>query len=350
MENRVVKLVFTSILVMLVSCDEPETVVTNIVHPDGSITRKIEMRKQDNKFSITDIQVPLDSTWIITDSCEINQKGDTTWIMRAEKTFRNVEEINLSYKSDTGCNSYLLRYASFNKRFRWFNTIYRFSETIEKRFKYAYPAGDFLNKEELLWFYSPAEYNEARLKGPDSLKYKSFSDSLEKRKDEWFYRSVTAEWIGEFSDQLDRNPGDGLCFDSLRKKEDLIVNILRTQGHDFDNRWKSGHILKEILGEANALKYRAEADTALEIIEDRFPEYFAQYSVKISMPGELISSNGFVDSSHILVWPVIDEYFFAEDYEMHAESRKPNPWAWFVSAVFILFVLTGIVIRRIKKG
>ncbi len=34
----------------MVSCDEPETVVTNIVHPDGSVTRKIEMRNSKNKF------------------------------------------------------------------------------------------------------------------------------------------------------------------------------------------------------------------------------------------------------------------------------------------------------------
>jgi hypothetical protein len=207
-----------------------------------------------------------------------------------------------------------------------------------------------LNKDELLWFYSPTEYNEARLSGQDSLKYKSFYDSLEKRKDEWFYKNVAAEWIGEFSDQLDQSPGEELYWDSLKRKEDIIVSIIQTHGHDFDNLWQSGYILKELLGEANALKYRNEADTALAIVEDKLFEEFAQYSVRISMPGELISSNGFIDSSHITVWPVIDEYFFSEDYEMHAESRMPNPWAWFVSAVFVLFVLTGVVVRRIKKG
>jgi hypothetical protein len=350
MEKRVVKLVFTFILVMLVSCEEPETVVTNIIHTDGSITRKIEMRKPDNKFVITDVQVPLDSTWIISDSCEISCKGDTTWVRRAEKTFRNVDELNFAYKSDTGCNSNLTRYAGFNKKFRWFNTIYSFSETIGKRFKYGYQAGDFLNKDELLWFHSPTEYNEARLNGPDSLKYKSFSDSVEKKKDEWFYRNVAAEWIGELSVRLARKPGSDLCWDSLKKKEDIIVNIIRTHGEDFDKLWQSGHILKEILGESNALKYRTEADSALEIVEGRLFDEFAQYSVRVLMPGELISSNGFVDSSKIPIWPVIDEYFFSEDYEMHAESRMPNPWAWFVSAVFVLFVLTGVIVRRIKRG
>lgn len=350
MENRVVKLVFTIILVMLVSCEEPETIVTNIVHPDGSITRKIEMRKQDNKFLITDIQVPLDSTWNITDSCEFTQKGDTVWIKRAEKTFRNVDDLNLAYVSDTGCNSNFSRHAAFNKKFRWFNTIYSFSETIEKRFNYGYPASEFLNKDELLWFYSPAEYNEARLNGPDSLKYKAFSDSIEKRKDEWFYKVIVAEWIGEFSDQISRKPGEQLSRDSLKKREDIIVNIIRTHDDDFDNLWQSGHILKEFLGESNALKYRAEADSALKIVEERLLEEFVGYSVRISMPGELILSNGFVDSSNILLWSVNSDYFFTEDFKMWAESKVPNIWAWVLSGVFLLFVLTGITLRRIKKG
>ena len=43
---------------LVVSCNEPETVVTDYVHPDGSVTRKIEMKsiegdvKKDLKFLI----------------------------------------------------------------------------------------------------------------------------------------------------------------------------------------------------------------------------------------------------------------------------------------------------------
>ena len=68
------------ILMMVVSCDEPETVVTNYVHPDGSITRKIEMRNIKNDFKTSDHQVPFDNTWTIRDSIEIGVKGDTIWI------------------------------------------------------------------------------------------------------------------------------------------------------------------------------------------------------------------------------------------------------------------------------
>ena len=85
MKRKAIKIVVSMILILIASCDEPETVITNYVHPDGSVTRKIEMRNLKNSFKKSDIQVPFDSTWIVKDSIEINKKGDTTWIKRAVK-------------------------------------------------------------------------------------------------------------------------------------------------------------------------------------------------------------------------------------------------------------------------
>jgi hypothetical protein len=77
---------------------------------------------------------------------------------------------------------------------------------------------------------------------------------------------------------------------------------------------------------------------------------FAGYSLKAAMPGKLIASNGFADSSNTVLWPVSDDFFMTENYEMWAESKVPNIWAWVVSGVFILFVITGLVIRKNKRG
>ncbi len=70
MKTKSLKVAITFILVMIVSCDEPETVVTDIVHPDGSITRRIEMKNIRKKFEVSDVQVPYDSTWTVRDSLE----------------------------------------------------------------------------------------------------------------------------------------------------------------------------------------------------------------------------------------------------------------------------------------
>ena len=50
-----------------------------------------------------------------------------------------------------------------------------------------------------------------------------------------------------------------------------------------------------------------------------------------------------------LLWPVKSDYFLTEPYEMWAESKITNPWAWIVSGLFLAFVLTGVMVRVRKK-
>jgi hypothetical protein len=67
------------------------------------------------------------------------------------------------------------------------------------------------------------------------------------------------------------------------------------------------------------------------------------------MPGEIIGTNGFIDSTKTLSWPVHSDFFMTEPYVMFAESKIPNRWAWIVSGIFLLFVLAGIIFRVVKK-
>jgi hypothetical protein len=46
---------------------------------------------------------------------------------------------------------------------------------------------------------------------------------------------------------------------------------------------------------------------------------------------------------------VKSDYFLTEPYEMWAESKIPNGWAWIVSGLFIVFVIAGVIFRIIKK-
>ena len=95
-----------------------------------------------------------------------NQKGDTTWIKRAEKLFRNIDEINAAYKNDTSSNGKFPRHASFSRKFRWFNTAYRFSEIVDKRISSGYSIRNFLNDEELTYFYSPEDLEIRKFTDP----------------------------------------------------------------------------------------------------------------------------------------------------------------------------------------
>jgi hypothetical protein len=336
-------------ILFVASCNEPETVVTDYVHTDGSVTREIKMKsiaeKAGERFRLSDIQVPLDSTWNVKDSAEINVKGDTVWVRRAKKFFRNTDEINLTYRCDSGANRKALRKALFERKFRWFNTVYRFSEQIDKRMTSGYPVTDFLDNEELLCFYTPDYLRFEKENGPDSLKYKALGDSVSKKVELWNTRNLVSGWIDEFTKMSGGKSDEKSAPDSLKTREDELVSLIRSDEKKFDSLWTNGVILKKFLGGTDYEKFKPAADSAAEKIAQQIWTDFREYSVRIVMPGKLTGSNGFFDSCKVLLWPVRSDYFTTETYEMWAESVVPNSWAWIISGLFVAFVLSGFLIK-----
>lgn len=348
MKGKTLKAVVSMFIIIAVSCGEPETVVTNIVHTDGSVTRLLEMRSSENNFEISDIQVPFDSTWTVRDSIEIEKNGDTIWVKRAEKYFAGVGQINNDYLNDSSANKITTRRAEFIKKFRWFNTVYRFSEIIESTMTNGYPVSEFMNEEELDWFYSPESVAMGKLAGPDSLKYKTLSDSVDEKTERWLYKSVVSEWVSKFKQLAQGKPGLDETVGILKENEEMIADMILEDDEKFDSLWTNNIILKDLIGDENAMRFKADADSATEISDD-FLIDFVPYTLRIIMPGEVIGTNGFIDSAKTLFWPVNSNYFFTEPYIMYSESRISNGWAWIFSAVFLLFVLTGIIFRIIRK-
>lgn len=349
MKARSLKYTVTFILLFIVSCDEPETVVTDIVHPDGSVTRRIEMKNIKDNFKISDVQVPFDSTWTVRDSIVTDGGEDTLWIKKIEKTFRNVEELNQTYISDSSGNSAARRRTEFKKTFRWFNTGYRFAEIIEKRLEHGYPLSEYLNNEELTWFYTPDNITIEMKKGPDSLKYRALDDTIQKKTDSWILRCLASEWSAEFASLIAGKAGPELSQESLRSREDELISLIEKSGKDLDSLWNNGIIQNEFLGRENAQKFRAEADSAAGTVAEKLFFNFNDYSLRIIMPGELIGANGFPDSAGVMQWRVKSDFFITEPYVMWAESKTPNKWAWILTVIFVVFVMAGIIFRAVRK-
>jgi hypothetical protein len=350
MKRVTVKLIISVIIMMVVSCDEPITVVTNIVHPDGSVTRKIEMKNSKNKFDLSVLQVPFDNTWSIKDTIKIGEKGDTTYIKTAEKLFKNVDEINLAYTQDSGANKDFSRHTGFKKSFKWFNTEFRFSEIIDKKLSFGYEVRGFLNDDELLYFYSPESVKYEKEHGSDSLKFIAMNDSVNKKVETWTSNNLVSGWIGEFSKLVKGMPGEQAVVESLKSHEDELIKLIKISDKNLDSLWSNGIILKKFLSEADYNRFKTEADSAIEKVAAQIFVNFKEYSVMIVMPGKLIGTNGFVDSTNKLLWPVKSDFFLTEPYKMWAESKIPNIWAWIVSGLFLAFVMTGVIIRINKRG
>jgi hypothetical protein len=346
MKRKSLKIISLTVLILAASCDETETVVTNIVHRDGSVTRRIEMKSSKHNFSPDIIQVPLDSTWIMKDSISISTENDTVWFRTAEKIFKNADALNEDYNYDKGANRKIKRSAAFTKKFRWFNTFFTFSEKLDKSFLSGYPPEKFLSADELEFFYLPENISRDKLSGADSTKYKELKERTDLRSERYYWSTLVSEWIGEFLKLTEGRTGAELSKEALKMQENEIIDSLIKNQGDTDS------LIARVLGYEAYSKFRTEADSATSIINERLDANisFAGYTVIFTMPGKVTASNGFIMKEGEIMWPVRSEFFLSEPYVMHAESKMPNIWAWFVSGFFLLFVVTGALRKINKKG
>lgn len=271
MNKKSLKLILFIFILGVISCDEPETVVTDIVHSDGSVLRKIEMRNKKNVFKPSSLRVPVDSTWIIMDTIEITKKGekvDTVWIKRAEKEFRNVAEINREYSSDSGSNKTAKRKVLFSRKFKWFNTELRFSENVDRALLYGYPLAEYLNKEELDFYFLPVSISTEKLSGQDSTIYKVLNDTIEKKTKKWLWSCFVSEWIEEFSKLTNGLTSEDLSKASLKKHEKDVIKMIKQDSSKSDSL-----VIIKLMGEENYMRFKKEIDSSTAIVNRRLSDW-----------------------------------------------------------------------------
>lgn len=322
-----------TLLMMAISCEGPETVVTNIVSNDGSVLRKAELKNTTDELNLSDFSVPVDSTWKMRDSINISDKGDTTWFLLAEKLFKSADEINEAYLSDTGKNSNVSRIATFQHRFKWFTSELRYTEKCTKSFSHGYPAGKFLTPEEIELSKLPLSIRKEKLAGADSLKYSVLADSLDSHTERWLLSSLISEWIAGASFLCTASGKDTLFSDILRSHE-LDFNLYTLTDENFDSTCVA------ILGDSIFQKYKPELDSTMTIAEQKFNRSFSfkNYTMKTVMPSKVMATNGYPMQGGEIAWPVNGDLFLTDDYVMWAESREVNYWAIFLTALVLVTV------------
>ena len=350
MKNRHIKVIAFLFSIMVFSCNIPDTIVTNIIHRDGSVTRIIEMKNSRNKFDNSVVQVPYDSTWNIHDTLVINSTGDTTWVRRAWKIFADTAEINRDYMADSSANKSVSRRSEFRKKFRWFSTHYRYAEIIDKELQGGYPVGKFLDEDEQMWFYSPVDVNENKLGGPDSLVYRALRDSVISKTERWSVTNIVSLWIEEFGALADRKPGSLIDGKSLKSREAEFTEIIMNDLGNFDSLWSDGTLLGKFIGPENVEEYRNDADSAFKHAVEKVLIDFSSYSTRTILPGKLMASNGYTDSTGAVLWPVKSDYFLTETYEMWAESRVRHIWAWILTFSLFTVLIALTFVRRRNRG
>lgn len=339
--------IFTVIvaLVSLIGCNEPETIVTNTVHADGSVTRRVEIRNTEDVFEADFYRVPVDSSWIIVRSIEVSDEGDTTWVMVAEKLFASTDLINSDYASADGINSYLQRTASFRKMFRWFNTHFVFSESVERFIDDGHPLASYLDREEIDFIRLPGSVSDELMAGADSLKYRSMSERTDSVMNVWMKQGFIRSWMASSTRLLGNAGADSSVIREFNSREYELL-----ERYSFD--WDADSLIGIVFEEEIRSGFKPLLDSARRDLEERVERWLDArvYTIQTRMPGKLTGGNGFFTQTGEVAWPVKPELYLFDDYEMIAESQMPNKWAWVVSGIFVLVVLTGFIYRaRVRR-
>jgi hypothetical protein len=350
----------TASLLVLFSCDY-DTHVLNVVHSDGSITRRVTMENSQKYFEPKRFRVPIDSTWNVEVSFELHPNNDTLWILTAEKHFNNVREINEAYKYDLGSNRYMQRSAGFSKKFKWFTTEFRYSESVEKALTVDCPISDFLTEEEVNFVYLPGKVQDDLKNGADSARYKKMNDDIEASMGKWLYTCEMRQWIDIFQDLFGNDPRLPVSRESMNSKESLFVQYFLDHEGAFDQIFEDSippdSLFISVLGEEFVHSFKDEITYSLSLLHDisRPVLYSDKYELEIRMPGKIFSSNGYAQtdpepgSGEGILFTIAPEHFVTQSYECWVKSRVNNYFIWVATGLFVLIVLAGLIRRNRKR-
>jgi hypothetical protein len=158
----------------------------------------------------------------------------------------------------------------------------------------------------------------------------------------WIGRSFVMDAILEF-DSLQSGMGLDINIDEIWEKEKVLGEAIFEMEDEEE-------ALDSLLGAGFYLEHKVLIDSTLSTVERDFSVAFdaVSYLIQTSMPGDLVGTNGYIDTDGAIIWEVDGDSILSKDYVMYAESTVTNTWAWIVSGLFLAFVLISVILRMRK--
>jgi len=357
----------------IASCTSDEEILTTI-NPDGSCSRSFT-RNVDSSFLAGDtaksnpFPVDIDSNWKIT-SFDSTTGIHADWPLKEVKTisapgkvnkftttirrdFKSVEDMaeNFRLKKSHEWSGLKPRY-SLDKKFRWFYTYYTYKEIYPKIKTFdKIPFSKYMTKDEAeFWFTGKPDL----LTGMNGLEIREYIGNLEDKYNLWLAKNI---WLVEYEELMKH-------YDSLPVKPVSKQRLEYAKDSVFDKYYSAADANKQDVDMNKSLndyfgttgfsplwekengpmaKFENEGYN-LEFI-DLFNKSF---NYKLILPGKSISSNNAITAGDTLTWKLDAYRMVYSDYELTAQSRKTNTWAFVVSAV-ILLVAAGSFFIKFKR-
>lgn len=333
-------IILAAFAISLISCDHPMSFHTK-VNEDGSLDKTIVMETEKEKSDLNIFGINEKSNWKVTKTKSVDSttksNKDNNYRFEFSRHFESAEKMNEVL--DRNVDTLFQVHSKFEKKFRWFYTYIRYSETIRpiNRFKKVFPSDYFTTEDSLFIKRLPAE-------GKAISKADSVSLILlnEKISNHYTNMGIFNELFPVLEQVVRKYNPDKKWIDTLYKKREHIYELINKDQGDFSP--------KKIADELH-IPLPKEADNDFESLSKEFNSRMdfmsfardGKYSISFDMPWTITSTNAdSVAVNHALWNPVMHKFAFS-NYEMYAESRKLNIWAVIVSVIIIgatVFVLS----------
>jgi hypothetical protein len=327
---------------MLVLSACREVTITTKVNPDGTFTRIMTVTGDSADVFNTDLPFPVDGTWSAVSS---KDTADSTKYMRIyTKSFRNIDEFNAGLKNTTGDYKNLDREISITKKFRFFFSYLTFREVYKsvnpfKMLDYH----DYLTEEDIRLYTGTMIPVTA---ADSSLKDKAIDKAMA-----FLIESATFEAESTLKNGIKQIDNPALNAIDISRYHDSL-NLLITKSDqdktpdiiDSYRKWSGNEAFSLLHGIQPPLfddfeKKIAVMDTILKA---------EGYTEDVEMPGLITGTNSTMLKGNHVSWDFQILNILVNDFEMYAESRVINYWAFIVLGIVILVLVILSIMNAVR--
>jgi hypothetical protein len=313
------------------------------VNNDGTFTRMITVSGDSAEAFKKDLPYPLDTSWVMTSKKDT--AGKEKYIVTYTKHYKDSEELEADISRDTSWKKELVRHIDIRKRFGFFYSYIEYKEVYSAANPFtALPFKDHLTPEDIGWLTRrhsiqiPSDSVKSKAAEDKALTYlvesataeveKLLTDGILKLNDP----RLDAKRVPEFRDSI----RIALSKDKFREGAAFIDAYRKWTGNTVVDRLKELQppLFREFEGKTRFLEN-------LLTMED--------FHVEAGMPGLITGTNSSALSGNRVTWDLFPMAFLLEDYTMVVESRVINVWAFVLSGLVLLGLISLLVVKSLKR-
>lgn len=373
MKLKVLIPLFT-ISILTFSCTNNKEMLT-VVNADGTCYREFT-HNADSVFMSGDtaknnpFPIDLDSGWkvswtYLSPETHTNwpvknwrwNRGDTTkkLIVTARHDYANAEEMGNNFRFKSSDEWHNLKVTcSLEKKFRWFYTYYNYKEVYPKIKTFDnVPFSKYMTDDEAsFWFSGKPDL----LKGMNGIEIREYIGDLENKYNSWFGQNL---WNVEYKtllanyNLLDPKP---VSKNRLEQARDSIFSKNMTFNKNGEMDLEMDRCLDNYFKTTAFSTLWNRKESPMKKFEDgldslEFIQYFTKnVEYKLLLPGRIIEPNNAIIHGDTLIWKLTAYRMVYSDYEITAQSRKANKWAFIVSGLIVIAAIGSQFLKLRKSG